>query len=78
MDDSLVSKYNNYLAPFQQQLKEFKKSTLRKLKAKSKERTIYNNAKNLYSKLVSIHYDDYNDIKDEEKEKMTFKSSKIY
>ena len=48
------------------------------MEAKSKERTMYNNAKNLYSKLVSIYYDDYNDIKDEEKEKMTFKSSKIY
>ena len=70
MDDSLVSRNNNYLAPFKQRLKEFKKFTPRKLKTKVKKKTVYNNAKKLYSKLLSIYYADYNDITDEEKEKM--------
>ena len=69
MDDSLVSRNNNYLAPFKQRLEEFKKCTPRKLKTKVKKRTVYNNAKKLYSKLLSINYDDY-DITDEEKETM--------
>ena len=69
-DDSLVSIYDNYLAPFKQQLEEFKKFTSRKLKTKAKKRTVYNNAKTLYSKLLSICHDDYNNITDEEKEKM--------
>ena len=47
-----------------------------------KKGTVYNNAKKLYSKLLSIYYDDYNDVTDEEKEKIdkkfTFKRSKIY
>ena len=40
------------------------------MKTKAKKKTVYNNAKKLYSKLLSIYYDDYNDITDEEKEKM--------
>ena len=39
-------------------------------KTNVKKRTVYNNAKTLYSKLLTIYYDDYNDITDEEKEKM--------
>ena len=31
---------------------------------------MYNNARKLYSKLVNIYYNDYNDITDEEKERM--------
>ena len=69
MDDSLVSRYN-CLAPFKQRLDEFKKFNPRKLKTKSKKRTVYSNAKKLYSKLLRIYYDDNNDISDEEKEKM--------
>ena len=65
-----MSRYSNYLAPFKQQLEEFKKFTPQKLKAKAKKKTVYNNAKKLYGKLLSIQYDDYNDITDEEKEKM--------
>ena len=61
MDDSLVSRYNNYLAPFKQQSEEFKKA---------KKRTVYNNAKKLHIKLLSIYYDDYNYSTDEEKERM--------
>ena len=34
-----------------------------------KKRTVYNNAKKLYNKLLTIYYD-YNDITNEEKEKM--------
>ena len=40
------------------------------MKTKSKKRTVYSNAKKLYSKLLRIYYDDNNDISDEEKEKM--------
>ena len=43
------------------------------MKTKAKKKTVYNNAKKLYSKLLSIYYDDYNDITDEEKEKMSEK-----
>ena len=64
-----MSRYNN-LAPFKQRLEEFKKFNPRKLKTKSKKKTVYSNAKKLYSKLLRIYYDDYNDISDEEKEKM--------
>ena len=53
-----------------------------KIETKVKKETVYSNAKKLYSKLLSIYYDDYNDITDEEKEKIdktfTFKRSKIY
>ena len=40
------------------------------MKTKAKKRTVYINGKKLYSKLLSIYYDDYNDIIDEEKEYM--------
>ena len=65
-----MSRYNNFLAAFKQRLEEFKKSTSRKFKTKVKKRAAYNDAKKLYSKLLSIYYDDYNDITDEEKERM--------
>ena len=40
------------------------------MKLKSKKRTVYNDAKKLYSKLLSIYYDDYDNVTDEEKERM--------
>ena len=40
------------------------------MKTKAKKRTVYINGKKLYSKLLSVYYDDYNDIIDEEKEYM--------
>ena len=40
------------------------------MKTKAKKRSVYINGKKLYSKLLSIYYDDYNDIIDEEKEYM--------
>ena len=46
IDNSLVSRYNDYLASFKQRFEEFKKSTPRKFKTKVKKRTAYNNAKN--------------------------------
>ena len=70
MDDSSVSRYNNYLAPFKQWLKEFKNFTSWKLKIKSKKRIVYSNAEKWYSKQLSIYYDDFNSITDEEKEKI--------
>ena len=36
MDDSLLLRYNNYLAPFKQQLEKFNKFTPRKSKTKGK------------------------------------------
>ena len=39
------------------------------MKLKSK-RTVYNDAKKLYSKLLSIYYDYYDNVTDEEKEMM--------
>ena len=70
MDDSLVTRYNNYLALFKQQLEEFKKFTPQKVKTKAKKKIVYNNTKNLYIIQLSIYYNDYNYITDEEKEKM--------
>ena len=70
MDDFLVTRYNNYLAPFKQQMEEFEKITPGKAKTKAKKKIVYNNAKKLYIILISIYYNDYNDITDEEKKKM--------
>ena len=58
------------MAPFKQRLKEFNKFTPGKSKTKTKKRTVYNNAKKLFNKLLSIYYNDYNVVTDEEKEKM--------
>ena len=69
MDDSLVSRYNNYLALLKQRLEEFKKFIPRKAKTKAKKKIVYNNAKKLYNTLLSIYYNDYNEITDEEKRK---------
>ena len=70
MDDSPD---NNRQAKFYNRLNEFKKFTLRTVNAKRKMRTVYNNAKNLFNKLLSIYYIDYINITDEEKEKMAEK-----
>ena len=69
MDDSLVSRNSNYLAPFKQQLEEFQKFIPRKVKTKTKKKIVCNNAKKLYSILLNIYFNDYNEITDEEKEK---------
>ena len=37
MDDSLVSRYNNYLIPFKQRLKEFEKFTPQTVKTKKEK-----------------------------------------
>ena len=65
-----MSRYNNYLAPFKQQLEEIKKFTIGKAKTKEKKKIAYNNDKKLYSILLNIYCNDYNDMTDEEKEKM--------
>ena len=67
MDDSLVSRYNNYLTLSKQQLEEFKKFTPQKVKAKEKKKILYHNAIKLYNTLLSIYFNDYNNITDEEK-----------
>ena len=68
MNDCLVPGCNNYLDQLKQRRK--KNILLEKRKQKVKKRTVNDNAKNIFSKLLSIYYDDYNDITDEEKEKM--------
>ena len=66
-DESLVSRYNNYLTPFKQRLKWFKKFTPRTVKTQNNKKIVYNNARKLYSKLLSIYYNDYDDITNKEK-----------
>ena len=56
MDDSLVSRYNNYLAPLKQRLEESNKFTPRKSKTKAEKRAVYSDAKKLYNTLLSIYY----------------------
>ena len=51
-------------------MEEFKKFTPQKAKTKEKKKIVCYNAIKLYNKLLSIYYDNYNDITDEEKEKM--------
>ena len=70
MDDSPD---NNRQAKFYNRLNEFKKFTLRTVNRKKKMKTVYNNAKHLFNKLLSIYYIDYINITDEEKEKMAEK-----
>ena len=40
-DESLESRYNNYLSPFKQLLKKFKKFTSRTGKTKKKKKIVY-------------------------------------
>ena len=58
------------MAPYKQRLEEIEKSTTQKVKAKAKKEIVYNNAKRLYSILLSIYNNNYNDITDEEKERV--------
>ena len=62
-----MSRYNNYFSPFKQRLKEFENFTPRTVKTKENNKIVYNNARELYSKLLSIYYNDYTDITDDEK-----------
>ena len=48
-------------------MKEFEKFTSWALKTKKNKKTVYKNAGELYSKLLSIYYSNYNDLTDEEK-----------
>ena len=63
----LESSHNNCLTLFKQGFKEFEKVTPQTMKTKKSKKVVYKNARELYSKLLSIYYNDYNDIKDEEK-----------
>ena len=70
-DDSLVSRYNNYLAPFKTRLKEFKIFTPQKLKTNTKIKIVYNEAKKpIQYTTINIYYNYYDVITDEEKERM--------
>ena len=73
MDDSFEAKYNRLIL-FYHRLNEFKKFTPQTLKTKSKKKKIvYNNALNLCNKLLSIYFNDYNNITNEKKEQMNKK-----
>ena len=58
---------DNILRPFYQWLKESKKFTPRTVKTKMKKDIVYKNARKLYSKLLSIYFNDYNNTTNEEK-----------
>ena len=62
MDDTLVSRYNNYLAPFKQRLEEFKQFTPEKEQGKDKKKIAYHDAIKLYNTLLSIYFNDYNNF----------------
>ena len=51
-------------------MKEFKKFTPPTVKIKMKRKIVFSNAKKLYDMLLNIYFDDYNNITDEEKEKL--------
>ena len=63
-------KYMNYLfktkcnrfTSFYHHLNEFKKFTCQIVKTKMKKKILYNNALNLYIELLSIYFNDYNNI----------------
>ena len=69
IDKSLETGYNR-LARFYNKLNEFQKFTSRTVNTKETKKIVYNNAKNLFNKLLSIYCNDYNNTPDEEKEKM--------
>ena len=69
MDDYSESKCDR-LVKFYNQFNKFKKFTPRTVNTKEKKKTVYNNAKNLFNKLLSIYYSDCLNIPDKEKEKM--------
>ena len=70
VDKSLESVHiNNCLTPFKQRLTEFEKVTPPTVKTKNNKKIVFKNARELYSKLRSIYYNDYNDITDEEKKR---------
>ena len=65
-DESLESRYNNYSTPFKQRLKGFEKFTLRTMKTKKNKKIVYKNAREPYTKLLNIYYNDCNDITNEQ------------
>ena len=69
MDDSLVTRYNNYLAAFKQWLNQFAKFTPRTVKTKMKRKIVSNSARKLYYMLLNIYFNDYNNITDERKKR---------
>ena len=69
MDDSLVTRYNNYLAAFKQWLNKFAKFTPRTVKTKMKRKIVSNSARKLYYMLLNIYFNDCNNITDERKKR---------
>ena len=68
MDDSFKKKYNRLVLLYYR-LNKFKKFTSQAVKTKTKNNIVYNNALNLYNKLLSIYFNDYNDITNEKRKR---------
>ena len=68
MDDSFKKKYNRLVLLYYR-LNKFKKFTPQAVKTKTKNNIVYNNALNLYNKLLSIYFNDYNDITNEKRKR---------
>ena len=58
------------MLPFYHRLNEFRNFAPRTEKTKIKKKIVYNNAVNLYNTLLTIYFNQYNNITDEEKEKI--------
>ena len=66
---SFMTKYDSSL-PFYHRLNEFRNFAPRTEKTKIKKKTVYNNAINLYITLLTIYFNQYNNIANKEKEDM--------
>ena len=54
-------------------LNDFKEFTHQAVNTRAKKKIVYNNAKNIFNKLLSICYNDYINITDQEKDKVSEK-----
>ena len=68
-DLSFMTKYDKLL-PFYHRLNEFRKFNPRTEKLKIKKKSVYKNVVKLFNTLLAIYFNEYNNITDEEKEKM--------
>ena len=72
---SITARYDNILLLFYQRLKEFKQFTPWTVKTKTKKDIVYKNSRKLYSKLLRIYCNDYNNTTNKGKEKVGEKHS---
>ena len=67
MNDFLKSRYNTLFRSVIHRLDESKIFSPRTEYTKEKKNIVYNNAKDLYNKILTIYYIDYKNIQDEKK-----------